>query len=77
MDLNCAGPLVHGFFSINTTVVHDLWLAEPKMWNSRYGGLTTDLNMTMGIFTDVAFPGPQIPRHDYYNHSITYIQHVL
>ena len=52
------------------------WL-NPQMWNSRYGGMTTDLNMTMGIFTDVAFPGPQIPRHDYYNHSITYIQHVL
>lgn len=62
MDLNCAGPLVHGFFSINTTVVHDLWLAEPKMWNSRYGGLTTDLSMNLWGFLGILWGSSQMWR---------------
>ena len=34
MGLNCVCPLIHGFFSINTAVLHDPWLDE----SSRYGG---------------------------------------
>ena len=28
MGLNCVGPLIHGYFSVNTAVLHDSWLVE-------------------------------------------------
>ena len=41
MGLNCAGPLIHGFFSIvNTTVLHEL---NPQMQNLGYGHWTVNL----------------------------------
>lgn len=37
VGLNCANPLIHGFFSIvNTTVLHDPQLLNPWMWNHEY-----------------------------------------
>ena len=43
MDLNCTGPLIHGIFSINTTLLHHCGWLNPRIWNHRYRGPTTKL----------------------------------
>ena len=76
--LNYTGPLIHRFFSINTTVLYHPQLVESQMWNLGYRRLTLGLQHLWILISTVG-PGMslfQIPRGDCIFRTIVFVYYL-